>query len=240
MAFFNNLLWEKYPVDFHKTFRVCLSCKGLLLCKFPKPTELFNTFKIEHESRDFRKSLNFYIADAGQKKTKKKRAASVCWQVSVSDYLNNCRLAKSINSFDFKQLYTNIPHDKVIEKVSDLIKRCFDEKKVKYTNVSANFKASWSDDSKLKWSLQYDDILELFRFLINNIYVKFRGNVYRQVVGIPMGCDCAPQVADLFLYWYEYNYITKGVDSKNHIIHFLKFLPKTDKSVASFDRGKSL
>ena len=38
-----------------------------------------------------------------------------------------------------------------------------------------------------------------------------------------MGCDCAPQVADLFLYWYEYNYITKGVDSKNHIIHFLKY-----------------
>ena len=69
----------------------------------------------------------------------------------------------------------------------------------------------------------YDDILELFRFLINNIYVKFRGNVYRQVVGIPMGCDCAPQVADLFLYWYEYYYITKGVDSKNHVIHFLKY-----------------
>ena len=38
-----------------------------------------------------------------------------------------------------------------------------------------------------------------------------------------MGCDCAPQVADLFLYWYEYNYITKDVDSKNHIIHFLKY-----------------
>ena len=26
MAFFNNLLWEKYPVDFHEIFRVCLSC----------------------------------------------------------------------------------------------------------------------------------------------------------------------------------------------------------------------
>ena len=47
-------------------------------------------------------------------------------QVSVLDFLNNCRLAKSINSFDFKKLYTNIPHDKVIKKVSDLMKRCFD------------------------------------------------------------------------------------------------------------------
>ena len=57
---------------------------------------------------------------------------------------------KIFMSFDFKRLYTNIPHDKVIKKVSDLINRCFDEKKVKYINVFANFKASWSDDSKLK------------------------------------------------------------------------------------------
>ena len=34
-------------------------------------------FKIELENRDFRKSLYFYIVDAGKKK--KKRAASGCW-----------------------------------------------------------------------------------------------------------------------------------------------------------------
>ena len=33
-------------------------------------------FKIELENRDFRKSLYFYIVDAGKKK---KRAASGCW-----------------------------------------------------------------------------------------------------------------------------------------------------------------
>ena len=40
-------------------------------------------FKIEFENRDFRKSLYFYIVDAGKrkkkKKKKKKRAASGCW-----------------------------------------------------------------------------------------------------------------------------------------------------------------
>ena len=40
----------------------------------------FNMFKIELENRDFRKSLYFYIVDAGKKKKKKKkRAASGCW-----------------------------------------------------------------------------------------------------------------------------------------------------------------
>ena len=37
-----------------------------------------------------------------------------------------------------------------------------------------------------------------------------------------MGCDCAPQVADLFLYWYEHSYISEGVASKNPAIHALK------------------
>ena len=39
-------------------------------------------FKIELKNRDFRKSLYFYIVDAGKKKIKKikkKRAASGCW-----------------------------------------------------------------------------------------------------------------------------------------------------------------
>ena len=36
-------------------------------------------FKIELENRDFRKSLYFYIVDAGKKNKKKKQAASGCW-----------------------------------------------------------------------------------------------------------------------------------------------------------------
>ena len=39
--------------------------------KISLPTELFNMFKIELENRDFRKSLYFYIVDAGKKKKKK-------------------------------------------------------------------------------------------------------------------------------------------------------------------------
>ena len=41
--------------------------------------------------------------------------------------------------------------------------------------------------------------------LIDNIYVEFGGHVYQQTVGIPMGTNCAPLVADLFLYSYEAN-----------------------------------
>jgi hypothetical protein len=38
-----------------------------------------------------------------------------------------------------------------------------------------------------------------------------------------MGCDCAPQVADLFLYWYEHNYVLEGVDVDDPTVHCLKY-----------------
>ena len=50
-------------------------------------------FKIELKNRDFRKSLYFYIVDAG-KKTKKKRAASGCWHYIKSRANINWTLEK--------------------------------------------------------------------------------------------------------------------------------------------------
>ena len=47
------------------------------------------------------------------------------------------------------------------------------------------------------------ELCEAFTFLMKNIYVQFDGMVYQQVVGIPMGTNCAPLIADLFLYCYE-------------------------------------
>ena len=40
-----------------------------------------------------------------------------------------------------------------------------------------------------------------------------------------MGCDCAPKVADLFLYWYEHDYISKAVTKTEllSVIHVLKY-----------------
>ena len=44
-------------------------------------------------------------------------------------------------------------------------------------------------------------------YLIDNVYIKVGNNVYRQTIGIPMGTDCAPQLANLFLFHYEYLYM---------------------------------
>jgi hypothetical protein len=40
------------------------------------------------------------------------------------------------------------------------------------------------------------------------------GRVFQQRVGIPMGISCTPLLADLFLYWYEGDFI-QGILKKN-------------------------
>ena len=51
------------------------------------------------------------------------------------------------------------------------------------------------------------DIINMLQFLIDNIFVIFDRLVFQQTVGIPMGTNCAPLLADLFLYSYEVNFI---------------------------------
>ena len=40
-------------------------------------------------------------------------------------------------------------------------------------------------------------------FLIDNIFVEFGGRIFQQTIGIPVGTNCAPLLADVFLYSYE-------------------------------------
>ena len=42
------------------------------------------------------------------------------------------------------------------------------------------------------------ELCEAFTFLMEYIYVQFDGMVYQQIVGIPMGTNCAPLISDLF------------------------------------------
>ena len=36
--------------------------------------------------------------------------------------------------------------------------------------------------------------------ILDNIFIRFGSKLYRQIVGIPMGTNCAPLFADLFCY----------------------------------------
>ena len=42
------------------------------------------------------------------------------------------------------------------------------------------------------------EMCDALNYLLDKIFIRFRSKLYRQIVGIPMGTNCAPLVADLF------------------------------------------
>ena len=62
------------------------------------------------------------------------------------------------------------------------------------------------------WSCQ--KVCEAITFLLDNIYIKFGTKLFRQIVSIPMGTNCVPLAANLFLFCYEKNFIMSLSEEK--------------------------
>ena len=61
------------------------------------------------------------------------------------------------------------------------------------------------------WSCQ--KMCDALHYLLDNIFIRFGSKLYRQIVGIPMGTNCAPLVADLFLFCYERDFMLSLSDN---------------------------
>jgi hypothetical protein len=51
------------------------------------------------------------------------------------------------------------------------------------------------------------DIKSMLGFIVDKSYAVFGDQVFQQSVGIPIGTNCAPLLADLFLYSYEAEFV---------------------------------
>ena len=128
----------------------------------------------------------------------------------------------SIKSFDFSTLYTTIPHQKLKERLTSIIRNAFifknGNRRYKYLVLGheETYFVKEHSDSKNKYS--EDDIIKMLEFLVDNIFVVFAGKVFQQTVGIPMGTNCAPLLADIFLYSYEADFIQSLLSTgKKHL-----------------------
>ena len=82
-------------------------------------------------------------------------------------------------------------------------------------------------------------MISMLEFLIDNIFVSFGGTLFQQVVGIPMGTNCAPLLADLFLYSYESEFLQKLVkDKKIHEARAFNFTYRYIDDVLSINNSR--
>ena len=123
----------------------------------------------------------------------------------------NFNIVINITSFDFSTLYTTIPHQKLKSRLATIIQNSFLHKngnrryKFLVLGREGPYFVKEHSDSKNKYT--EEDIIKMLEFLVDNICVVFAGNVFQQIVGIPMGTTCAPLLADIFLYSYEAEFI---------------------------------
>ena len=145
--------------------------------------------------------------------------------------------ATSIQKFDFSTLYTSIPHDLLKSRMNSIINNAFKHKNgaTRYTHIKVCRNKSCFTSDPLNGDNKYtaNDICKMIEFLVDNIYVRFGGQLFRQMVGIPMGTNCAPLLADLFLYSYENEFLDKLIKEGKRKLDLISFNNKRFKEFIS-------
>ena len=109
----------------------------------------------------------------------------------------------SIKSFDISTLYTTIPHDKLKSKLKEIINQCFLHKNGnrRFLYVVNGYKDTYyvRDHSDAPQKYSDADVIMMMEYLIDNMFMELGGWICRQTIGIPMGTNCAPLLADFFI-----------------------------------------
>ncbi|KAJ9439183.1 hypothetical protein DIPPA_11747, partial [Diplonema papillatum] len=148
--------------------------------------------------------------------------------VAVHIKTNYARLRKKApRTFDFKEMYTKIPQKQIVDYVMSAVAEAFEYmKSEKGANVEAQrakhrFEFGKPDESNTT-SYNVEEIRALVSFIVGNTFVTNGGTCYQQVSGIPMGGNASPDLANLYCYWCEKQYIdglvAKGLqeEARNH------------------------
>ena len=142
--------------------------------------------------------------------------------------LNSRNSAKSIKTYDFSTLYTKIPHQKLLDVLSELVDFCFQGGTHEQISVS-NSGASW-DSKKMKAILKFDrnTTKDAIKYIMDNCHFTFGEKLFRQIVGIPMGSDSAPFMANLFLYYFENKWVKnlkkESLQRARRFLHTFRFI----------------
>ena len=147
----------------------------------------------------------------------------------------------SFKTFDFSTLYTTLPHDKLKTRLKETIHKAFSHRNYGSKFVVLGYNSTYFSNKIHKGKTCYSEeqVISMLEFLIDNIFVSFGGTLFQQVVGIPMGTNCAPLLADLFLYSYESEFLQKLVkDKKIHEARAFNFTYRYIDDVLSINNSR--
>lgn len=117
--------------------------------------------------------------------------------------LSNKHLAGSVETYDFTSLYTTLHHQEILDNTFAIVDKCMPNN----TNLLiAGDKAFWTS-SNTSEVIDGVKLKSMIKFVVQNTYFRFGDLILRQSVGLPMGTDCAPQLANTMLHNMEHTYM---------------------------------
>jgi len=135
-----------------------------------------------------------------------------CWFIRVIDEVfleikeqQELLKKKDLRTFDFSTMYTCLQHQLIKKNVRIAV-----EEAVEYAQYRA------SKDGKCLKQLHslknVEDIMEHVNFIVDNTYLYTEGGILvHQEIGLPIGTNSAPEIANLTLYVPERDFINKMI-----------------------------
>ena len=113
---------------------------------------------------------------------------------NYKDWESCCHRATSIQTFDFSTWYTSIPYDLFKSRMNNITNNKHKNGAAQYTDIKAGRNKNYFTSHPLNGDNKYtaNDIRKMIEIFVDNIYVRFGGQLFRQMVGIPIGTNWAP------------------------------------------------
>ena len=152
------------------------------------------------------------------------------WVISDSDVIKDMcikynkrrgdRTPVNMSTYDFTSMYTTLSLDDLKERIGSLLKEIFERRRAasrtKFLVVDVDGSYCWQTSalkglSPKKKSFSVEQLVEMLTHLVDNTFVSFAGKLWQQIVGIPMGTNCAGFIANLYCFTYELDFLKRVV-----------------------------
>jgi len=218
--------------DFLKSHNLVPPCDKIPYCywtpKFHKPT-LSQRFIVSYADcaiKPLAKKLALALGvvlkqiESFGSMLKRNTGINHCWIINNStaivDHLlsiNDRSSGRNITTYDFTTLYTMLSHADILESMTVIIDLAFKKSKYKYIAVYEK-SGSWCNKPRsTTFKFDASALKTALEFVLEHSYFSVGTVCYQQSIGIPIGIDCAPPIANLTLFRYEYGHMAKLLKS---------------------------
>ena len=123
--------------------------------------------------------------------------------IFVKDNKEFCQHLRSVHlgqdeelvSFNVSALFTSIPVPTALEIINQLFTKHIDDPEAR-GKYNCTFKGNTV-------GLKKNEVINLFKLVLENCGFSFQGNFYKQLHGATMGSTCSPVVANIYMEYFE-------------------------------------